>query len=169
MRSSPSSWCRTSLTTAGIFWDTSFLSFVRFGILAAVFGWSTIGPFVSTWWPQLTDRSCMNAQLFNFHAAGASVCSPSSNDSSDWEPTGSSGSIVVCKSWNRGVALRLSPSAATRTAAPSVLVRIVQQLVQLCGLRILGRTEKGMLRPLQLRVPPRKASLAVLRVFSLFR
>ena len=40
--------------------------------------------------------------LFNFHAAGASVCSPSSNDSSDWEPIGSSGSIVVCKSWNRG-------------------------------------------------------------------
>ena len=118
---------------------------------------------------QLMDWSCMNAQLFNFHAAGASVCSPSSNDSSDWEPTGSSGSILVCKSWNRGVALRLSPSAATRTAAPSVLVRIVQQLVQLCGLRILGRTEKGMLRPLQLRVPPREASLAVLRVFSLFR
>ena len=41
-------------------------------------------------------------QLFNFHAAGAYVRSPSSNDSSDWEPTGSSGSIVVCKSWNRG-------------------------------------------------------------------
>ena len=40
--------------------------------------------------------------LFNFHAAGASVHSPSSNDSSDWEPTGSLGSIVVCKSWNRG-------------------------------------------------------------------
>ena len=39
-------------------------------------------------------------QLFNFHAAGASVHSPSSNDSSDWEPTGSSGSIVVCKSCN---------------------------------------------------------------------
>ena len=52
---------------------------------------------------QLTDWSCMNAQLFNFQAAGASVCSPSSNDSSDWEPTGSSGSIVVCKSWNRGL------------------------------------------------------------------
>ena len=40
--------------------------------------------------------------LFNFHVAGASVHSPSSNDSSDWEPTGSLGSIVVCKSWNRG-------------------------------------------------------------------
>ena len=50
---------------------------------------------------QLTDWSGMNAKLFNFHAAGASFLSPSSNDSSDWEPTGSSGSIVVCKSWNR--------------------------------------------------------------------
>ena len=72
----------------------------------------------------------MNAQLFNFHAAGASNCSPSTNDSSDLEPTGSSGSIVVCKSWNRGVALHLSPSAATHTAAPPVLVCIVQQLVK---------------------------------------
>ena len=71
---------------------------------------------------------------------------------------------MVCKSWNRGVALRLSPSAA-----PPVLVRIVQQLVQLRGLSIPGRTEKGVLRPLQLRVPPREASLAALRVFSLFR
>ena len=52
---------------------------------------------------QLTDWSGMNAQLFNFHAAGASFLSPSSNDPSDWEPTGSSGSIVVCKSWNRGL------------------------------------------------------------------
>ena len=51
---------------------------------------------------QLTDWSGMNAQLFNFHAVGASFLSPSSNDSSDWEPAGSSGSIVVCKSWNRG-------------------------------------------------------------------
>ena len=41
-------------------------------------------------------------QLFNFHAAGASVHLPSSNDSSDWKLTGSSGSIVVCKSWHRG-------------------------------------------------------------------
>ena len=51
---------------------------------------------------QLTDWSGMNAKVFNFHAAGASFLSPSSNDSSDWELTGSSGSIVVCKSWNRG-------------------------------------------------------------------
>ena len=53
-------------------------------------------------------------QLFNFHAAGASVHSPSSNDSSDWEPTGSSGSIVVCKSWNRGRCI--SPLAICRYA-----------------------------------------------------
>ena len=32
-----------------------------------------------------------------------------------------------------------------------------------------GRTEKSILRPLQLQVPPREASLAALRVFSLFR
>ena len=51
---------------------------------------------------QLTDWSCMNASLFNFHVAGASVRSPSSTDSFDWEPTGSSGSTVICKSWNRG-------------------------------------------------------------------
>ena len=68
-----------------------------------------------------------------------------------------------------GVALRLSPSTATRTAAPPVLVPIVQQLVQHRGLSIPGKTEKGVLRPLQLRVPPREASLAALRVFSLFR
>ena len=68
-----------------------------------------------------------------------------------------------------GVALRLSPSAHTRTAAPPVLVCIMQQLVQLHGLGIPGRTEKGVLRPLQLQVPPWEASLAALRVFSLFR
>ena len=68
-----------------------------------------------------------------------------------------------------GVALRLSPSAHTRTAAPPVLVWIVQQLVKLRGLSIPGRTEKGVLHPLQLQVPPWEASLAALRVFSLFR
>ena len=41
-------------------------------------------------------------ELFNFYAAGASVRLPSSNNSLDWEPTGSLGSIVTCKSWNRG-------------------------------------------------------------------
>lgn len=51
---------------------------------------------------QLKDWSCMNSQLFNFYAAGASVHLPSSNNSPDWELTGSSGSIVICKSWNRG-------------------------------------------------------------------
>ena len=51
-------------------------------------------------------------QLFNFHAAGDYVHSPSSNDSSDWEPTGSSGSTVVCKSWNQGRCI--SPLAICR-------------------------------------------------------
>ena len=68
-----------------------------------------------------------------------------------------------------GVALRLLPSAHTCTAAPPVLVCIVQRLVQLRGLSIPRRTEKGVLRPLQLQVPPWEASLAALRVFSLFR
>ena len=68
-----------------------------------------------------------------------------------------------------GVALRLSPSAHTCTTAPPVLVCIVQQLVQLRGLSIPGRMEKGVLRPLQLQVPPWEATLAALRVFSLFR
>ena len=44
----------------------------------------------------------MNSQLFNFYTVGASVHLPSSNNSPDWEATGSSGSIVICKSWNRG-------------------------------------------------------------------
>jgi len=50
----------------------------------------------------LTDWSCMNAQLFNFHAAGSTTRSSSSSGSSDWEPSGSSSSLVECKSWNKG-------------------------------------------------------------------
>ena len=50
----------------------------------------------------LTDWSCMNAQLFNFHAAGSTTRSSPSSDTSDWEPSGSSSSLVECKSWNRG-------------------------------------------------------------------
>ena len=49
---------------------------------------------------QLTDWSCMNMQLFNFHAAGLSARSSTSSHPPDWEPTGSSGSLVVCISWN---------------------------------------------------------------------
>ena len=52
---------------------------------------------------QLADWSTMNAQLFTFHAGGAS--SRSSNlgtppDSS--EPVGSSSSRIPCMSWNKG-------------------------------------------------------------------
>ena len=50
----------------------------------------------------LTDWSLMNAQLFNFHAAGSTTRPSSSAESSDWEPSGSSSSLVECKSWNRG-------------------------------------------------------------------
>ena len=92
---------------------------------------------------QLKDWSCMNAQLFNFHAAGASIHSILLI-----------GNRLVLREvlWfaslgTGDVALHLSPSAATGTAAPPVLVRIVQWFVQLCGLSILGRKEKGMLRP----------------------
>ena len=51
---------------------------------------------------RLTNWSCMNVQLFNFHAAGSSVRSSTSSHPPKWEPTGSSGSLVVCISWNRG-------------------------------------------------------------------
>ena len=52
---------------------------------------------------RLTDWSAMNVQLFNFHAAGSSVRSSSlatSNESP--EPPGSSSSVILCKSWNKG-------------------------------------------------------------------
>ena len=51
---------------------------------------------------QLTDWSCMNVQLFNFHAAGSSACSSTSSHPPDGEAPGSSGSLVVCISWNKG-------------------------------------------------------------------
>ena len=51
---------------------------------------------------RLTDSSCMNVQLFNFHAAGSSARSSLSTQSPDWEPTGSLGSLVMCKSQNKG-------------------------------------------------------------------
>ena len=51
---------------------------------------------------RLTDWSCMNVQLFNFHAAGSSARSSTSLHPPEWEPLGSSGSLVVCISWNRG-------------------------------------------------------------------
>ena len=52
---------------------------------------------------QLANWSTMNAQLFTFHAGGASPRSPnlgSSLDSS--EPVGSSSSRIPCMSWKKG-------------------------------------------------------------------
>ena len=52
---------------------------------------------------RLTDWSAMNVQLFNFHAAGSSVrSSPSSTSTESPEPPGSSSSVILCKSWNKG-------------------------------------------------------------------
>ena len=50
---------------------------------------------------KLIDWSSMNVQLYNFHSAGASVCSLLGESSSESaEQRGSSSSQVVCKSWN---------------------------------------------------------------------
>ena len=52
---------------------------------------------------KLVDWSTMNVQLFNFHAAGASVRSgPGGSLSELPEPSGADSSQVVCRSWNRG-------------------------------------------------------------------
>ena len=52
---------------------------------------------------RLTDWSCMNVQLFNFHAAGSSVRESSLAQANEHpEPLGSSSSAVVCISWNKG-------------------------------------------------------------------
>ena len=52
---------------------------------------------------RLVDWSAMNAQLFNFHAAGASLCSYNSGLSTySSEPSGSSSSSIPCMSWNKG-------------------------------------------------------------------
>ena len=51
----------------------------------------------------LMDWSCMNVQLFNFHAAGSSVRSSSLAQMSERvEPPGSSSSAIDCKSWKKG-------------------------------------------------------------------
>ena len=52
---------------------------------------------------RLVDWSTMNAQLFTFHAGGASPRSPSLGSSPDSsEPVGSSSSRIPCMSWNKG-------------------------------------------------------------------
>ena len=70
----------------------------------------------------LTDWSCMNAQLFNFHAAGSTTRSSPSSDTSDWEPSGSSSSLVECKSWNRG-----------RCSAPQAICRYAHRCTVCSG------------------------------------
>ena len=52
---------------------------------------------------KLVDWSTMNVQLYNFHAAGASVHSGSGGPLSELpEPSGADSSQVICRSWNRG-------------------------------------------------------------------
>ena len=52
---------------------------------------------------KLVDWSTMNVQLYNFHAAGASVRSGSGGSLSELpEPSGADSSQVICRSWNRG-------------------------------------------------------------------
>ena len=50
----------------------------------------------------VTNRSNINVQLFNFHAAGTSTSGPGEFANESAEPAGASNSQSVCKSWNRG-------------------------------------------------------------------
>ena len=61
---------------------------------------------------QITDWSVMNVQLYNFHAAGASVSRGTSSLAAD--PVGSESATEICKSWNRGKCS--SPFASCRFA-----------------------------------------------------
>ena len=61
----------------------------------------------------LTDWLTLNVQLFNFHAAGASVRGPDAVTSSS-EPRGAASSTVICRSWNRGQCV--APFASCRFA-----------------------------------------------------
>ena len=52
---------------------------------------------------KLVDWSSMNSELFNFHAAGASLRPGASGTSPDVpEPSGAPSSQIICRSWNRG-------------------------------------------------------------------
>ena len=62
----------------------------------------------------LVDWSSINVQLFNFHAAGSSVRGRNDVPSGSSEPSGSSTSRIVCRSWNRGQCS--APGAACRFA-----------------------------------------------------
>ena len=61
----------------------------------------------------LTDWSTLNIQLFNFHAAGASVRGPDAVTSSS-EHHGAASSTIICRSWNRGQCV--APFASCRFA-----------------------------------------------------
>ena len=62
----------------------------------------------------LTDWSTINVQLFNFHAAGASVRSRGELSEEFSEPRGAPSSLIICKSWNRGHCV--APSSSCRFA-----------------------------------------------------
>ena len=62
----------------------------------------------------LTDWSTINVQLFNFHAAGASVRSRGELSEEFSEPRGAPSSLIICKSWNRGHCV--APSTSCRFA-----------------------------------------------------
>ncbi|CAH3024033.1 unnamed protein product [Porites evermanni] len=62
----------------------------------------------------LTDWSSINVQLFNFHAAGASVRSCGELSEEFSEPRGAPSSLIICKSWNRGHCV--APSSSCRFA-----------------------------------------------------
>lgn len=72
---------------------------------------------------KLTDWSVMNSQLFNFHAAGSAARPSTSTSSADWEPTGSSASLVECISWNKG-----------RCTAPRAVCRYAHRCTSCSGL-----------------------------------
>ena len=71
---------------------------------------------------KLMDWSTMNGQLYNFHAAGASVHSGSGGSLSELpEPSGADSSQVICQSWNRGLVPRVSsPIVSALVRAPTV-------------------------------------------------
>lgn len=61
----------------------------------------------------LTDWSTLNVQLFNFHAAGASIrIHDALTDSS--EPQGAASAAAICSSWNWGQCI--APFASCRFA-----------------------------------------------------
>lgn len=62
----------------------------------------------------LVDWSSIDVQLYNFHAAGASVRGRNDALPESSEASGSTNSHIVCKSWNRGQCA--APSASCRYA-----------------------------------------------------